>query len=266
MLTESLIRGLWKINLPRRKGLYLKRLAYRKLLGQRRIRVRTQFGVEMMLDPAEIVDGHILTEGYWEPEVLEAIASALGDRDVFWDIGGNLGTHSLTIKKLKPGARVIAFEPNPVMYDLFAAHAKMNGLDVEIHKLGLSDQEGHAEFFVYTGLNYGKSGLHEPSAAEKANAVPIRVELTTGDRLVQKLGVPAPHVIKIDVEGHELFAFRGMTNLLSGPTVRAIVFEDVPVPDSPVKLLLAGYGFRIRELMPPQETGHTDYGDYVAEK
>jgi len=67
---DNIIRYLWKINLPNRRGLYLKRLMYRKLFGERRILSRTKYDVVMMLDPAEIVDGDILTEGYWEPEVL----------------------------------------------------------------------------------------------------------------------------------------------------------------------------------------------------
>ena len=260
---DSIIRYLWKVNLPNRRGLYLKRLMYRKLFGERRIKFQTKYGVVMMLDPAEIIDGDILIEGYWEPEVLEAIRASLREGDVFWDIGGNLGTHSMTIKKLMPSVTVIAFEPNPLMYSLFESSAKLNDLDIKIHKFGLSDKESQADFFVYTGLNYGKSGLHGPNETSKSK--PIQVELRTGDQLIQK-GVPAPHVIKVDIEGHELFAFRGMTNLLSGDTLRTIILEDRPDADSPVKMLLGKNGFRLRELSPPRYMSHTDYVDYVAEK
>jgi len=162
-----------------------------------------------------------------------------------------------------PSVTVIAFEPNPLMNSLFESSAKLNGLDIKIHKFGLSDKEGQAEFFVYTGLNYGKSGLHAPN--EKSKAKPIQVELKTGDQLVQK-GVPSPHVIKIDIEGHELFAFRGMTDLLRGDALRAIILEDKPDADSPVKTLLRKNGFRLRELSPPKYMSHTDYVDYIAEK
>jgi len=260
---DDIIRSLWKINLPNRRGLYLKRLLYRKFFGEKRIRTVTKYGVTMMLDPAEIVDGDIITEGYWEPEVLEAIQSRLKPGDTFWDIGGNLGTHSLTIKKLMPSVTVVAFEPNPIMNGLFEAAAKMNGLEIRLNKFGLSDKAGEAEFYVYTGLNYGKSGLHAPN---EASVRTIKVELKTGDQLIEQDGFPAPHVIKIDIEGHELFAFRGMMNLLRGDTLRAIILEDTPDPESPVKLCLQKNGFRLKELSPPEYMSHTDYVDYVAEK
>jgi FkbM family methyltransferase len=237
---------------------------YRKIFGQRRIPVRTKFDVLMMLDPAEYVDDAIITDGYWEPEVLEAIRAALREGDVFWDIGGNLGTHSLTIKKLDPSVRVIAFEPNPIMHGLLTTHARINALDLHVHPFGLSDTPGEAEFFVYTGLNYGKSGLRAPP--EKALAMPIKVKLMTGDELVREMGVPPPNVIKIDVEGHELSVFRGLTDVLQGTSLRAIVFEDPPVADSPVKKFLEAYGFRIRELASSSYFSHTDYGDYIAER
>ena len=261
---DSLIRLAWKVHLPKRRGTYRKRLIYRRLFGQRRIQVRTKFDVLMMLDPAEYVDGAIITDGYWEPEVLGAIRSSLRPGDVFWDIGGNLGTHSLTIKKLDPSVNVVAFEPNPLMHSLLTTHAKINALDLNVHSFGLSDTRGEAEFFVYTGLNYGKSGLHKPD--EKALATTIKVKLMTGDYLVHEMGVPPPNVIKIDVEGHELSVFRGLTGILKGDALHAIVFEDVPLPDSPVKKFLEAYGFRIRELASTSYFSHTDYGDYIAER
>jgi FkbM family methyltransferase len=261
---DDIIRNLWKINLPGRRGLWRKRLIYRKLFGPKRIKARTKHDVIMMLDPAEIVDGDILIEGYWEPEVLDAIVASLREGDVFWDIGGNLGTHSLTVKKLMPSVQVIAFEPNPIMHSSFESHANLNGLDINILKVGLSDKESEAEFFVYTGLNYGKSGLQPPSDSSCSKS--IRVDLKMGDDLVRKGVIPAPHVIKIDVEGHEQSVFRGMKDLLGGDTLRTIILEDVPEPGSPVKKLLGEYGFRFRKLDPPAYMVHSDYNDYVAEK
>jgi FkbM family methyltransferase len=140
----------------------------------------------------------------------------------------------------------------------------MNNLDLKIIRAGLSDREGEAEFFVYTGLNYGKSGLKAPQ--DDPNVQAIRVILHTGDDLVRKKRVRPPHVVKIDVEGHELFAFRGMQDILRGDTLRAIVFEDVPEAGSPVKKFLAEYGFRFRELKPSEYMVHSDYADYIAER
>jgi hypothetical protein len=46
-----------------------------------------------------------------------------------------------------------------------------------------------------------------------------------GDALAAELGLPAPNVVKIDVEGYEWEVLQGLGNLLARPALRAVFVE-----------------------------------------
>lgn len=73
----------------------------------------------MALDPSDYIDSFIIKEGYYESEVFDALASRLqSSNDVVWDVGANIGIHSLTMAKLNPGLTVVCFEPNPCLVEV----------------------------------------------------------------------------------------------------------------------------------------------------
>src|ERR1700734_3493565 len=77
------------------------------------ILAEAKYGIKLLLSPNEYIDNIIIKEGFYESEVTEEILKNLADGDTFWDIGANIGIHSLAIKKTLPGVRVYSFEPNP---------------------------------------------------------------------------------------------------------------------------------------------------------
>lgn len=218
-----------------------------------RIAVRTKHGVVCQLSPHEYVDGLVLRHGFYEEEVLDSILSRLRPGDCFWDVGANLGLHALTVAHLKPDTRVVAFEPNPALARLLRETATRNRLTLDVQEVALDAQSGTATFYVHSG-NSGRSSLHnwdnDPSLTR------IEVRTIRGDELVGAGKVPAPHVMKIDVEGNEARVLEGMPHLLDQPSLHSIVLEDAKEMDSPAKQILQRHGFSLRVLERKENTSH----------
>src|SRR5882724_11096618 len=167
--------------------------------GSRRILARTSYGSMFSLDPFAHIDAIVLREGYYESEVLEALLPFLDNASVLWDVGGNLGLHSVTIKVLRPAVIVCAFEPNPEMIREIGQNAALNRVAVEVVPCALAETGGPRTFHVADRGNAGMSTLHAWSGAQYTRQ--ISVEAARGDELVKAGRVPAPTVIKLDVEG-----------------------------------------------------------------
>lgn len=104
----------------------------RKLLGgvrtTRSVTATTRFGSVFRLRPTDYIDSHVLREGYYETEVLEALRSDLPLGSVVWDVGANFGLHAVTLKVMRPDVRVICFEPWPDSAARILDHARLNSV------------------------------------------------------------------------------------------------------------------------------------------
>jgi len=87
-----------------------------RLAGKHTLRQRSLHGLIFELQPHEYIDAIVLREGYYEPEVIDALRPFLRPGAVFWDVGANIGLHTVTAACLAPGSQVVAFEPNPAVF------------------------------------------------------------------------------------------------------------------------------------------------------
>jgi hypothetical protein len=97
------------------------------------------------------------------------------------------------------------------------------------------------------------STLTGPAATE---SMPWLVECTTVDQLVFQDKLPAPTLMKIDIEGWEYKALVGAQRLLRHVPPKAIVFEsrcrtDGEMEDHRLRELLNDYGYRIEKIHRP---------------
>lgn len=138
------------------------------------------------------------------------------------DVGANIGMTAMLASRAVGGAgRVLAFEPNPEVYRRLLWHIGENRLaQVRPFNCALSDAEGAMRLSVPAD-NCGAATLGSVPARLKGHIaatheVPVRI----GDSLVGELP-PAPLLIKMDVEGHETRALRGLSATLArhGPAV-----------------------------------------------
>lgn len=85
----------------------------------------------------------------------------------------------------------------------------------------------------------------------------VLVAVVAGDDLVAKGVLPAPTVIKLDVEGHEFPVLRGLANTLKRSTCEIVVFEDDADSYTPVKQFLSATGFTITPLTREEDSSHS---------
>jgi precorrin-6B methylase 2 len=100
---------------------------------------------------------------------------------VFFDIGANIGSYTLLASE-QP-ARIFAFEPHPVTFQLLEKNVKRNG-------------RSNVNRIVKSSEKYS-----------------IKICCMRGDSLIRDTGV-IPEIVKIDTEGHEHEVLNGMGDYL----------------------------------------------------
>lgn len=188
--------------------------------------------------PANFING-----GRYEEEYLQVLASFCQPDSVFLDIGANLGVFSLRLAPYLREGRVIAFEPNTRIRDLFGRSVHLNGLRerIEIHDCGASDTS--AELVLEVPQGHAGGGHVEQARPGDTRA---RIRVAPLDEMLRDL--PAFHVAKIDVEGHELHALRGMRALLARSPQAVVLFEKL-IPhagiEAPLVELFSAHGMQV---------------------
>jgi FkbM family methyltransferase len=220
-------------------------------------RVRTRDGLLFDLDVENVLDQAVLDHGYYEREVLDALVAYLPDDGVLWDVGANVGLHAITAQRLRPGATVLAFEPSPHTAARLIANAELNGAPVRVVTTALSDTNGVSELSIVTRGNSGLTSLRPWPDVHYEHT--IMCPCTRADSLVMAGALPTPNVVKLDVEGFEVEVLQGFGEVLTSPTLAALVFEapGAAVAAShqyPVFGLLAEAGFKTEPLPPAHAT------------
>ncbi len=169
--------------------------------------VRTSHGFRMGLALADWVDQHIYATGEYEPDVLAVVKETLRDGMTAVDIGANVGFFSLLFATLVgQSGKVISFEPQPRAYDRMTQNLALNrALRVNLHKIAASDGVGEVSFYCGPEDHSGIASLRPLGATAQR----IVVAAAPADSLLQE--VARVDLIKIDVEGAEARAIKGLT-------------------------------------------------------
>lgn len=226
------------------------------------LRAKTTHGLLFNLDPDDHLDRIVLQHGYYEGEILETLLQYLGNAGVLWDIGANIGLHAITAKHLRPEAHVVCFEPSPFTFCRLYMNAKLNGSDLQMVNAGLGNSRGFLSLNMTISGNSGQTSFRPWDHVEYSGA--IRCWCDTGADLVRQGVVPAPTVVKIDVEGFEPEVFSGLQPILKGSALEAIVFEapaDLLTGSHPICRILLESGFKIDPIHSavPEENSLVNY-------
>jgi FkbM family methyltransferase len=166
-----------------------------------------------LADP--IVSANILA--YRRYEVLETALMKKLVRPGFscLDVGANIGFFSVLLGDLAGGGgRVAAFEPEPVNARLLRKNVRDRGLDgiVTVFEAAAGDAAGIARLFLASG-NMGDHRLYDAGdEAGERQRPSIDVPVLRIDDAIAAW--PRVDFIKMDIQGFEMHAMRGMTATL----------------------------------------------------
>jgi FkbM family methyltransferase len=139
------------------------------------------------------------------------------------DIGAHIGYYTLLFSKLVgPNGKVYAFEPDPDNFDILQKNTS-DLKNVEIFKIALSDIEGKISFYKI----YESTGCHSIVLPE-AKAEKIIVDSITLDSFLDYKKISDLDFIKIDIEGGEPFALKGMKKTIANSSKIKIISEFNP--------------------------------------
>jgi FkbM family methyltransferase len=148
--------------------------------------------------------------------------AARPERITVFDVGANVGDYAHeVVTQFGDRAAVWALEPAPSTYRLLTTRVGEIP-NVRALNLGVSDEPGQAKLFIRApgaqvaslySRHWDQGDHHEV------------VDLTTIDQLCAREGVDYIHLLKLDIEGHELVALAGAKDMLQNGRIEVVQFE-----------------------------------------
>lgn len=198
----------------------------------------------------------------YERQVHEELKRLLPNARAFMDIGANMGIHVLGAKVINRNIPVFAFEPSPANVRFLCANITNNKLpNVTVYPVAVSSGYGFAWF---NNDEENSQPLDKPDS--------WHTNIWPSFAIGSFVGLNDVDVIKIDVEGFEFHAWKGMTHLLSRRPAPAMIFEfnldamkntHVDPLEAIAFLRRLGYTFRVLENKPGMRSGVLETGEQI---
>jgi len=167
----------------------------------------------MKLDLDEWIQQHIFFLGYFDHYGILFLKKTLKDGDVFIDAGANVGSYTLSAAKLvgKTG-KVFAFEPVRNIFNRLNENIELNDREnIKAEQKALIDKNTELELYLTNKSNLGMSSIYHH---DTENGQVEKVEAIRLDDYIDNHNINQINLVKIDIEGSEMFALRGMQKTL----------------------------------------------------
>ncbi|MCH2135773.1 MAG: FkbM family methyltransferase [Phycisphaerales bacterium] len=179
-----------------------------KVLARRQPRQVTLEGLRYDVPPGDFgVTLELLGTGTYEPGSLKVLLDLLPEGGTFIDVGAHVGLFTLpAARKVGPGGRVIAFEPDPDNRAMLEANIERNGFSdvVEVVAAAVSSQTGTATLHRSAWNSGDHRLLGAPRGRRGISVDVVALADVIADRALQV------DAIKIDVQGAEARVLQGL--------------------------------------------------------
>jgi FkbM family methyltransferase len=227
------------------------------------ILINSKFGKIIIDQNDKYIGKHIIEKGYWAEEDIEIILNLLKiqlsrkDSLVFYDVGANIGTHSLAIAKtFGSQIKIRAFEAQRMIFNMLCGSVALGGyLNIYCHNAAVSDMNGDLiEIKIpdyYQSNNFGGHELISPLISDNQDMISNGsdfISTITLDSFNEKIDF-----IKMDIEGMEDKALKGAMKTIE--ISRPICFIEIHKTD---------FSFILNSLKCLNYTGYKSGMDLIA--
>lgn len=189
-----------------------------------------------------------LRKGVREAYMAELFKQVLRPGQVVCDIGSYIGYYALlAAQRVGNFGKVFAFEPDPLNFVYLCLNVKTNHFENAVMTVqkAVSDKSGRFDFYLYGGDRSRSSLFGGRGSARKIQVEAVSLDDFLDDRV-------SVDIVKMDIEGGEVRALKGMGRLLNrSPWVTMFVEcnpKALQCAGSSAKELfqiLGDYGFRV---------------------
>lgn len=226
----------------------LKRLRYHKTVSLHAL------GIDWHLDLRDGLQRELALTGDYEPEVRDTLLRYLQPGDVLVDVGANIGVLSLPIASARPDIHVFAFEPVRATAEKFSEAQTRAGIkNVTLCRVALGAKSGTLQLRNDPWFGNRDTGV---VSAHGLGRIAACVEVRNLDDLADELSLTRVDALKVDIEGGEYEALRGMERLLRRALPRVVIVEiqdallaRAAVPKGAVENFLEAMGYRVKRRM-----------------
>lgn len=203
----------------------------------------TKYGFKLKVNEGSYFAGELQRRQSYEDAENSLVAGLVRSGDFCVDAGCHVGYYSCLMAQL--GARVLAVDANPVMYETAQFNVALNRYEDRIQVLhaALADREYDAKFHLPSQYDDGWGSL---AAADGPGRGEIQVPARLLSNLLKEHGGRI-RFIKMDIEGSELLALRGL-----GDRIQDVDFLLVECTDVPTRMWLGSSASGISDFLVRQ--------------
>lgn len=153
-----------------------------------------------------------IRHGVYESHLQRLFFGLIKDKDIVFDIGANLGQHTIVMSKLTPHGLVLAVEGSEHNYGLLKESLALNGcgnvnaicalVTDRCEEVAFCHRENHVGVSFISGNDYGLKHHADNMMYARTTTLDQLTDLT-------------PNFIKMDIEGSESLAIKGAKRIFS---------------------------------------------------
>jgi FkbM family methyltransferase len=245
-------------------------------LSENEILTKIFTGAKFYLDPRDIgLVPHLLLDKEWERDITHAWLKTVQPGDTVFDIGANFGYFGvLAAQQSNRNCKVVMFEANPNLISYLNKTVTVNAFldQIKVENLAVSDKPGNVTLNILKDYiasssvhDIDKLNSYNQNGAELSIAERVSVPAISIDEYCKNNGITAVNLIKMDIEGHEQVAYKGMKDTIKKSPAITMFIEftkgGYDRPEAFYSQMLKDFGnvYTIDSsgnLLKPSETGY----------
>ncbi len=215
MNTANIFKWIFQFNFTRKYyfGLYKKLFRPNNFFHGQTAICNYDGSLRMKVDIDEWIQQHVYFFGLYDPVHINFIKTQLKPGDYFFDVGANVGCFSLAASLcVGDSGKVYAFEPIKKVYIRLNENIELNRIkNISTIPMAVYEKNTMLRIFLANQENLGMSSIYEHDAM---SGEVFEIEAISLDGFMSSNDIKKADFVKIDIEGAELQALRGMVNTI----------------------------------------------------